>query len=112
MPFPAGIKSTPSANPAKALPKSDIVVPTYTCDEPQALADVITPRSAPAIRITKLTTSRSTSPKSEMTRPPGRRSASAATGEPRWGSTTSSPRSRSCNASVGDASANPQVLAQ
>ena len=47
IPFPAGSAPTPSTaavtDPANALPKSDVVVLTYTSDEAKALADVMTP---------------------------------------------------------------------
>lgn len=47
IPFPTAFKPAPSADPvtdpAKALPKSDVVVLTYTSDEGKALADVLTP---------------------------------------------------------------------
>jgi hypothetical protein len=45
--FPVASKPTPSGDPvtdpAKPLPKSDVVVLTYTSDEAKALADVMTP---------------------------------------------------------------------
>jgi hypothetical protein len=47
IPFPTASKPTPSSgpetDPAKALPKSDVVVLTYTSDEGKALAEVMTP---------------------------------------------------------------------
>jgi len=48
IPFPAGTAPdpkpiAPSPDPSAALPKADVVVVTWTVDEQQALADVLTP---------------------------------------------------------------------
>jgi|SRR5579871_889942 len=47
IPFPAGLAPVPSTDPvtdpAKSLPKADVVVVTYTSDEAKALADVMSP---------------------------------------------------------------------